>query len=391
MQPLERVLELSIQRHLRKALALDPVVEHLVCIRYSPCTTQRPDECRISWSFKLHRGTNHGFVNIDGLVELLVLAEPHEQSVVCSLIRLASLGLHLLEESKRSHGVALDAHPVHQRGVCDDVREVASGGHGVEIGSCLGDHPGAREAEDEGVVGDEVGLDAVVLHAAEDAEDTRGVGGGAVRLHEGVVDGGVGLDAVVGEDGEELRDLPGLPAAADGVGQREQRGAWRRGGGRGVELREEAPRRGDGAVAREAAEEQREGVRRERDGAGRGPREVDRRVDVGVGRRADGCGEVGGSLDRPLLYRRRRGGRGRSRGFGSLGWGFPVPGIAGPRRRRGLGSRSMGGLGKDGEGELGGAHGVRHLPHRPRRRRRRREFGNRMVTEGDGKEEAFGP
>jgi hypothetical protein len=124
-------------------------------------------------------------------------------------------------------------------------------GHGVEVGPGLGSHPGAqpgaREAVDEVVVGDEVRVNAVDLHPAEHDKDAGRVGGGDVGLHEGIVEVGVGLDAVVREDGEELQDLARVPAPVDGVGEGEEGPAW---GSRWrwVELVEEVARDGDGAV-----------------------------------------------------------------------------------------------------------------------------------------------
>jgi hypothetical protein len=63
-------------------------------------------------------------------------------------------------------------------------------------------------------------------------------------------------------------DLARLTAAAHGVRERQQRPAQGRVGARasvlagGVELVEEAPRGGDGASGEQAAEQEREGVRR---------------------------------------------------------------------------------------------------------------------------------
>ncbi|KAG8057924.1 hypothetical protein GUJ93_ZPchr0002g24642 [Zizania palustris] len=103
---------------------------------------------------------------------------------------------------------------------------------------------------------------------------------------------------MVSEDGEQLRDLSRFPAAADGIGERDERWA-RRQGGWGVERGEEISRSGDGAVEHEAAEEQHEGVRRERDDGSRRSREV-------YSRGTDSGGEVRRSPDGPLLGWRRR-------------------------------------------------------------------------------------
>ena len=66
-----------------------------------------------------------------------------------------------------------------------------------------------------------------------------------------------------------------------------------------MELAQQVPRGGDGAAGGEAAEEEREGVGRERDGGGRPEGQRHRRVDVRVRRGADGGGEVGGGQSAP--------------------------------------------------------------------------------------------
>ena len=76
-QPLERVLELRIRRHLRETLGLNRIIKHLIRVGDAARSTQRPDIGGICWRVKLHPSPYHGLVHLDGLVQLLVLAETH--------------------------------------------------------------------------------------------------------------------------------------------------------------------------------------------------------------------------------------------------------------------------------------------------------------------------
>jgi hypothetical protein len=79
-------------------LGLDRIIKHPIRVRDAARSAQRPDEGGVRWRLELRPSRRHGLVHLDGLVQLLVLAEAHEQRVVGALVGLAPLAMHLLEQ-----------------------------------------------------------------------------------------------------------------------------------------------------------------------------------------------------------------------------------------------------------------------------------------------------
>jgi len=78
-QPLDRVLKLRIRRHLRETLGLNRIIKHLIRASNAARSTKHPDKRGVRWRLKLHHSHFHGLVHLDGLVQLLVIAETHVQ------------------------------------------------------------------------------------------------------------------------------------------------------------------------------------------------------------------------------------------------------------------------------------------------------------------------